>query len=123
MPVKLWDIVIISLAFFLIGFSAFRVYVGPQNASHVLIQGRDGQWIFPLEAEETFVVPGPLGNTVLRIHNRQAWVESSPCGNQTCVAAGNIQRRGIWLACLPNNVFLMIYGNNEFEDHVDAIAW
>ena len=126
--VKRWDIVIILLAFFLTGFSAFKVYIGPQNAGQVLIQSRDGQWIFPLDAEEHITVSGPLGNTVLRIHNNQAWVESSPCGNQICVAAGPIQNRLIWIACLPNNVFLMIEGreiggNEVLEYQVDAVAW
>ena len=122
-PVKIWDFIIITLALCLIGFSAFSVYAGVQDAGQVLVQGRGGQWVFPLDAEETLAVPGPLGDTVVKIHHRRAWVESSPCENQICVAAGHIQRRGIWLACLPNNVFLMIHGNGIDGDEVDAIAW
>jgi len=121
--VKLWDLIIIILALALTGFSAFAVYVKPQNISRVLIQGRDGQWIFPLDAEETVMVPGPLGNTIIKIQYRQAWVESSPCANQICVAAGHIQRLGIWVACLPNHVFLMIEGISELMDQPDATVW
>jgi hypothetical protein len=115
------DIVIILLAAFGC-FSAFSIYIKPQLSTQVLIQGSGGEWIFPLDAEETVRVPGPLGDTVIRIHNNEAWVESSPCMNQVCVAAGHIHRFGAWAACLPNNVFLIVEGNNE-NGGPDAVSW
>jgi hypothetical protein len=120
---KFWDLVIITLAFIFTGYSALRIYTGQQNTGRVLIQGLDQQWVFPQDSEETIVVPGPLGNTIVKIHQHQAWVESSPCTNQTCVAAGRIQRQGLWVACLPNQVFLMIEGSNDSKDTPDAAAW
>ena len=121
--VKFWDMVIIILALFLTGFSAFTVYGGHHNTTQVFIQSRNQQWVFPLDADETVTVRGPLGDTVIRIHERQAWVESSPCENQICVSAGHIRSRGIWVACLPNSVFLMIEGKNESKDQIDSVAW
>jgi hypothetical protein len=123
MPLKIPDIVIILLGLGLTGFSAFAVYVSPEVSTRVMIQGPDQLWIFPLDAEETVVVRGPLGNTVVKIDGNQAWVESSPCDNQTCVASGHIRQPGAWTACLPNNVFLMIEGNDEPENFPDSIAW
>jgi len=121
-PLKIPDIVIILLGLGLTGFSAFAAYISP-GAARVLIQGQDQLWIFPLDAEETVVVRGPLGDTVVKIHDNQAWVESSPCDNQTCVASGHIRRHRAWTACLPNNMFLMIEGNDEPENIPDSIAW
>jgi len=123
MPLKIPDILIILLGLGLIGFSAFAAYVSPEVSTRVLIQGQDRLWIFPLDAEETVIVSGPLGDTVIKIHDNQAWVESSPCDNQTCVAAGHIRQPRAWTACLPNNVFLMIEGNNETGNIPDSIAW
>ena len=122
-PVKIPDIVIIALALGLTGFSAFAAYVKPQQTTQVLIQGQDRTWVFPLDAEETVKVHGPLGITELRIHQNQAWVESSPCDNKTCVASGHIRLRGSWAACLPNNVLLIIEGKDEQGDTPDVIAW
>ena len=122
LPIKIPDIVIILLAAALTGTSAFAAYVKPQSKSQVLIQGQDQKWVFPLSAEETVVVPGPLGETVVRIHDNQAWVESSPCDNQICVASGRVRHQRAWAACLPNNVFLLIEGKNE-PDTPDIIAW
>jgi hypothetical protein len=120
--IKTADILIILLAAGLTFFSAFAAYMKPQKTVRVLIQGQGQKWTFPLDAEETVVVSGPLGNTVVRIQNNRAWVESSPCENQTCVAAGHVTRQGAWAACLPNNVLLMIEGNDD-DGEVDAVAW
>jgi len=118
---KIPDVIIILLAAGLTFFSAYSAYLKPYGQPHVLIRGQGGEWAFPLDAAETVVVPGPLGNTVVRIHGNRAWVESSPCENQTCVASGLLARQGQWAACLPNNVLLMIQGTGD--DDVDAVVW
>jgi hypothetical protein len=122
-PLKVLDIVVILLALGLTGFSAFVVYVKPRNITRVVINGSGREWVFPLDADERVEVPGPLGNTVVRIRNHQAWVESSPCTNQVCVAAGHVHDRGDWVACLPNNVFLMIEGNEVRKNVPDSTTW
>ena len=123
LPVKIPDIIIIILALALTGFSAFTVYIRPQHTSQVTIQGQTQTWVFPLNAEETINVHGPLGTTVVRIHDKQAWVQSSPCENQICVAAGHLYEHGQFAACLPNNVLVMIEGNNEQKNLPDGMAW
>jgi len=121
-PVKPWDVVIIILALALTGFSAWSTYMKPRNTTQVLIEGNGRRWVFPLDAEETIKVPGPLGNTVVRIHDNQAWVESSPCDNQICVAAGRLRGHGDFAACLPNKVFVMIEGKDDIRKP-DGVAW
>jgi hypothetical protein len=121
LQVKFLDILIIMLAAGITLYSAFTVYVKPQGQARVLIRGQGGEWTFPADAVETIAVSGPLGETVVRIRENRAWVESSPCENQTCVASGPLARQGQWAACLPNNVLLMIQGTED-ED-VDTAAW
>jgi hypothetical protein len=121
--IKIPDIIIALLALALIGFSVSAAYLRPQSSSQVLIQGPGQKWIFPLGAEETVSVKGPLGDTVVQIQGNHASVVSSPCHNQTCVASGRVNSIGRWVACLPNNVFLMIEGNDESADYPDSIAW
>ena len=119
--IKLPDILIILLAGGLTFFSVFDAYLMPRGQVQVLIRGQGGEWAFPVNAEETVTVAGPLGDTVVRIHKGRAWVEASPCENQTCVASGSLVRHGQWAACLPNNVLLMIRGTGD--DDVDAVVW
>jgi len=75
-----------------------------------------------MDAEETVNVQGPLGTTVIRIHENQTWVESSPCENKICVSAGHLSNNGEFTACLPNNVIIMIKGNDAPEK-IDGVAW
>jgi len=122
-PIRRFDIVIILFSVCLTGFSAIAVYAIPGNSSRIYIQGSGREWIFPADAEETIAVPGPLGDTVIRISGQQAWVESSPCANQVCASAGKIRYPGVWTACLPNNVFLMMEGTDDSGNAVDGISW
>ena len=88
--------------------------------ARVIIEGSGRRWVYPLDAEVTLSVPGPLGNTVIRIHGNQTWVESSPCDNQICVAAGKLYRNFDFAACLPNSVMMIVEG--DLPSDVDGAA-
>jgi hypothetical protein len=122
---KPFDFVILGFSLALTVFSGLLLYPASRSAARVLIQGADRSWVFPADAEERVSVPGPLGDTVVEIRGGRARVFSSPCDNQTCVAAGHIHRQGQWVACLPNQVFVAIEGNREGDQDapVDAAAW
>ena len=121
LPVTIPDILIMIVSLGLTLLSFFAAYIQPNKTARVSIEGLNQKWIFPLDAEETVMVPGPLGETVIRIREKEVWVESSPCANQTCVAMGRVKRG--WVACLPNNVFFMVEGSNESANNPDRISW
>jgi hypothetical protein len=122
-PLKPLDFLVIGVSVALTAFSAFAVYARPANTTRVMIQGSSGVWVFPLDAEETVAVPGPLGDTIVEVRNHQAQVLSSPCDNQICVAAGHIDSRGQMVACLPNNVIIIIEGTDDDSGIPDTTAW
>jgi len=93
-----------------------------------LIRSKGGEWTYPVEAEETLIVSGPLGSTAIKLEKNSARIENSPCDNKTCAAAGAITKQGQWTACLPNNVLLIITGSrrqtrSEGGSDVDSVAW
>jgi len=88
----------------------------------VNLRAENGRWVFPLDASETVVVSGPLGDTVIEIRDNSARVVSSPCVDQTCVVMGAVRLTGQWSACLPNRVMLYVSAGRN-EDGVDATAW
>jgi hypothetical protein len=122
-PLKPLDFLVIGLSLALTAFSAFAIYGRSQAARQVTVQGSNGVWVFPLDAEETVTVPGPLGDTVVEIRDHRVHVLSSPCDNQTCVAAGHIDSSGQWVACLPNKVFVVIEGTDDDNETVDTAAY
>jgi len=118
--VGIFDIIIILAVAGLTFFAAYIAYMRPQGKSLVMIRGDGGEWVYPVNAEETIVVKGPIGDTIVRIHGNSAWIESSPCDNHTCTAVGSVSKQGEWAACLPNNVLLIVHG---IDDDVDGFTW
>lgn len=117
LPFKLrvLDYVIILVAVAIIVATVAFLYGGKGASLQVMVEGSGKTWIFPLGAEETLQVPGPIGTTVVRIHDKKTWIESSPCHDHLCVAAGKIDRADQWVACLPNKVFVRIKGKSSDE--------
>ncbi|MDR0588922.1 MAG: NusG domain II-containing protein [Spirochaetaceae bacterium] len=118
--VTVGDGIVIVLALTVLVFSAVLVYAGPGRQKELVIQGPGESWVFPLDAEETVSVAGPLGATTVELRGGRARVLSSPCTNQLCVAAGTIHGRGHWIACLPNQVLVRVEAT---DDELDGTAW
>jgi len=122
MLLKPFDIGIVLCALAATASSFFLTFSGSTGSGLVNVRGEGGQWVFPLDAAESVVVSGPLGDTVVEIGGGAARITSSPCLNQTCVSAGRIHSSGQWIACLPNRVMLIIDEGGQNND-VDASAW
>jgi len=118
--IKVFDILIILAAAVLTSFAAYKAYISPQDNLRVFIRGQYGEWVYPVSATETVFVKGALGDTIVRLDGNGVWVDSSPCVNKNCAAAGKIYRHGQWTACLPNNVIILI--QNAGENDVDIIS-
>ena len=118
---KLSDILVIMTAAAFTFFTAYTAYIKPEGQSQVFIRAQEGEWVYPVDAHERVIVKGPLGETIIRFQENGAWIDSSPCDNKTCVAAGKIYKHGQWAACLPNNVILMIHSAGDND--VDSVAW
>jgi hypothetical protein len=116
------DFVVLAAALGVVGYFSFFFYrTDADSASLVVaIEGTDDAWFYPADAEETVSVRGPLGTTVVRIGKDGAYVVSSPCANQLCVAQGKIHRAGGWISCLPNRVMVTMQGR---QTEIDGATW
>ncbi len=117
------DVVIIGLVLALTVVSGVKIYGGREGKALIDIESPEGHWVYTLDEDRRVGIPGPLGDTVVEIKDGHAHVLSSPCANQTCVAAPDISRKGEWNACLPNEVILRIVGTDAAEDDLDAIVY
>jgi len=122
MKLKPFDIPVIVLAAALTVIIGMKAYSRGTDSLSVVVKGPEKTWVFPIKAEERVSVAGPLGETLVQIHDGRAAIVSSPCNGQTCVAAGELQKNGQWAACLPNRVFILIEGAGD-EDVIDAASW
>jgi hypothetical protein len=122
-PLRPLDVLIIALSSGVTALSAAAVYGHERDSGQVIVQGEGKTWVFPLDAEETIAVAGPVGETVVEIRGMRSRVLSSPCANQTCVAAGYLDHQGQWTACLPNKVFVYIEGTGKDDGALDSTTW
>ncbi|GAK48874.1 hypothetical protein U14_00085 [Candidatus Moduliflexus flocculans] len=90
----------------------FRVLTPPGTTVRIETDGK----LFAtaaLSKNQTFAVPGPLGTTIVEIHDGHVHVAESPCSNKLCVKTGRIHLTGQLIACLPNKVVVRIVGNDD----------
>ncbi len=120
-----WCIVVFSLAcVFLLGVFAWRGSSSARKKPYVEITTSKGTFLYQLEQQRSISIDGPLGKTVVVI-DKKVDVIQSPGRRQICVNAKPIFQHGQWLACLPNRVFLRIYGNpsKTQESAVDGLSF
>jgi hypothetical protein len=134
--IRALDIAIFLFALLIIGLISLQTYARGRGTPEIMISGAgqeagqgaapgaggdaEQQWIYPLDAETTVRVPGPLGETVVEIADGAVRVISSPCPEKICIKTGRISKPGQWIACLPNRVFISIRGKRS--EQPDAIS-
>jgi hypothetical protein len=113
------DLILVALLLLLGALGWLTVHlVRPQNSPEkIKISTTDQK--FELALKDTLlVIPGPLGETTLRIQDKKVWVEKAPCPNKLCMRQGKISKPGESIICLPNRIVITIEGNP-----LDAITY
>ena len=93
-----------------------------RGVGQAVVVEQDGNVVirYPMEAEDTLRVEGPLGVTTIEIARGRARVLDSPCPYKLCVKAGAIGKAGELIACVPNRVVVRVEGRSKKE--VDAVT-
>ncbi len=122
--VKLGDIIIFLCAL-AVSISSLFLFHAFSGAEEVHVTTDTGKWVYDLSVDTTVDFEGPIGITTMEIHDGKVHVPYSECRNQVCVLAGDIDSAGEWIACLPNNVFIVIQGAPEVagEGEVDDASF
>lgn len=118
---KLLDIIVFFFALAASGLTSVIVYSTKEGKSFVHIKNSSEEWILPLDRACTYSVDGPLGETIIEVHDGSVRVLSSPCQEKICIKSGSISRPGQWIACLPNRIFITIKGRDEKK--IDAFSF
>ncbi len=81
----------------------------------VRVSSDQGNYLYAPEDYGEYAIPGPLGDTIIRVAEEGVSVIDSPCPDKLCIHSAPLSRAGSWNACLPNNVFLLIESQLEGE--------
>ena len=84
----------------------------------VTVRTADGEAIYPLNKDGVFSLNG--GTNTLVIENGEAWVSEADCPDKICMGMGKISKNGEFIACLPNQVIIVVEGGEESP--VDGIT-
>ncbi len=118
---RILDALIIALVAGLALASGIGIYANRGARATLVVETRDGKYLYDLETDRDIAVSGPLGETHIHIEGGEARFHDSPCPNKTCVAAPPVSKVGDWGACLPNEVMMRVEGAPE-TDEIDIIA-
>ncbi len=113
------DIIIITI-FLTISILSFTLYTTISGKPEVHITSGGKEWVYDLSIDARASFEGPVGFTTIEISNNRVHVYESDCKNQVCVLAGWISKPGEWIACLPNNIFILIQGEQEAVEEGEA---
>lgn len=85
---------------------------GPTAAATALLVRSNGVIVAraDLATDRQFSVIGPLGPTVIAIHNRRARIVEDPGRQQICVRQGWLEHAGDIALCLPNRIAVEMVG-------------
>ena len=112
-----WLVIIVSMVAVILMFQQFWRFA---PASQLKIrQGNAVVGIYDLNQTRELHIKGPLGDTIIVIHNGQARFKKSPCPNQYCVHQGWLNHAGQVAICLPNQVSLQLLGAKNTYDSLN----
>lgn len=103
-----WMVVLAGLA--AVVASGLTLWGGPAGETVVVRGGGKIIAEATLSRDRTIAVPGPLGTSVIDIHQGRVRVRSDPSPRQYCVQKGWLSRAGEAAICLPNQVSVEIRG-------------
>lgn len=119
--ITLADVILIIAALAVSGIWFFSMFVRAEPGAVVEIHDSAGLYqIIGLDEDATISVPGPLGDSVIKISGGGVVMFSSPCPNKVCISIGEIRYAGESIVCIPNKVYAVI---RDGKTQPDAITY
>lgn len=112
--------ILVLLVLFILSFSgwvAARSSSGSSNTVTITVDGKK-EFLLDLKEDGTYVVKGPVGDTVVVIKDGRVRVKDSDCPRKFCVRQGWVTTGAI--VCVPNRVVVSV--GETLPKGVDAIS-
>lgn len=93
--------------------------------SRLIIQSPTIRMEYRMDNDREVVVDGALGESIIVIQEGKAYFKESPCPNKYCIKMGEIHRVHSAAACVPNEVYIYVEGEEQPTNEnlpVDAIS-
>jgi len=114
--IKFGDSLILLLGFLFTIWLATTFWQGGIADKAIIRSGGKIFRVVPLDQDIKISVTGPLGISIISIHNHQARIVSDPSPRQYCVRQGWLKNSGEIAICLPNEVSVELTGGQKKYD-------
>jgi hypothetical protein len=91
---------------------------GPAESVRITASGQPDITV-PLTRNRRFTVHGPLGDSIIEVHDGRVRFISSPCRGKQCVHSGWLAHAGEMAACLPNGIMVSVLGREQRYDSIN----
>jgi hypothetical protein len=122
--VKKKDIILLLVLLAIVGasFLAYWWMSGEVGENGKVVVSMEGETFgtYSLYKNQTIVIPGRLGDNVLKIEDGYAKMESAGCPDQVCVNHTAIHNKNEMIICLPNEIIVEVTEGEQSK--TDAIA-
>jgi hypothetical protein len=114
------DYIIVMFALTLLPY-LYMTYWQPsaQGETAEILVGSDKKMEVSLNTDQRFSVKGPLGTSVIEIHDGRIRFVDSPCRGKQCIHSGWLQQAGEFAACLPNHISVAVLGHERLYDAIN----
>ena len=114
------DYVVVFFALVLLPILFTRYWQAPsQGQTAEILVGSDKKIEVSLREDRQLNVEGPLGTSVIEIHDGKVRFVHSPCRGKQCIHSGWLQHSGDFAACLPNRISVAVLGNKRLYDAIN----
>lgn len=81
--------------------------------------GNETPQVISLQQDQRFRFHGPLGTSVIEVHDGRIRFVESPCTGKQCIHSGWLGSDGEFAACLPNLISITVSGRNPRFDSIN----
>lgn len=114
------DYIVVFFALILLPFLFVRYWQAPaQGETAEILVGSDKKIEVSLNKDQQLNVEGPLGTSVIEVHDGKVRFVSSPCRGKQCIHSGWLQHSGDFAACLPNRISVAVLGEHRLYDAIN----
>ncbi len=113
-----WIAVIAAIALLPGLYARYWGDAGPAESVRITASGQR-EIIVPLSSNRRFAVHGPLGDSLIEVHDGRVRFISSPCRGKQCVHSGWLSHAGELAACLPNGIMVSVLGRDRQYDSIN----
>lgn len=117
--IQIGDLFTIIIFITLTAYLSSKLWNFPQGEYLKINMGKQEVGSFNLNQNITKIIEGPIGKTEIIINSGKVRISKSPCTKKYCIHQGWINQLNQSIVCIPNQIYISIFGNQTDYDSLN----